>query len=290
MNRPLILVTGGNGQVGSELKIRAAEFSNFNFLFIDKEDIDLTDSKALHHFLSTQSIDYIINCAAYTAVDQAEGDMKNAQLVNQEVPSVLADYCREHVIRLIHLSTDYVFDGTGNKPIIETDKPNPLSVYGKTKLDGEREILEKLNNAYIIRTSWVYSSYGKNFVKTMLRLGESKERLDVVYDQIGTPTNASDLAGVLLVIIQEIEAGNDNPGIYHYTNEGITSWYDFAVTIMKLANINCHVYPIPTSGFKTAAQRPAFTVLDKTKIKNQFKLEIPYWADSLEKTITILRR
>lgn len=276
--------------MGSELKVRAAEFSNFDFLFIDKQEVDLTDSGALHGFLSTHSINYIINCAAYTAVDQAEADIKNAQLVNQQVPGLLADYCREHAIRLMHLSTDYVFDGTGNTPIAETEQPNPLSVYGKTKLDGEREILDKLNNAYIIRTSWVYSSYGKNFVKTMLSLGENRKELDVVYDQIGTPTNANDLAGVILGIIQEIDAGNDSPGIYHYTNEGVASWYDFAVAIMNMASINCKVYPIPTSGFKTAAQRPTFSVLDKTKIKNQFKLQIPYWADSLEKTITLLRK
>ncbi len=160
--------------MGSELKIRTTEFSNFDFLFIDKQDVDLTDNDALYRFLSNQSIDYIINCAAYTAVDQAEGDTRNAQLVNHQTPGVLADYCREHDIRLMHVSTDYVFDGRGNTPIVETAKPNPLSVYGKTKLDGEKEILSKLNNAYIIRTSWVYSFYGKNFVKTMIDLGGKK--------------------------------------------------------------------------------------------------------------------
>lgn len=283
-------MTGGNGQVGSELKVQSTTFTEFEFLFVDKQDFDLTNSKEINLFLAKHRIKYIINCAAYTAVDQAEDDIRSAQLVNQQAPGAIADYCRGHDIRLMHLSTDYVFDGKGNIPISETEGPNPLSVYGKTKLAGEGEILSKLNDAYIIRTSWVYSSYGKNFVKTMLSLGENKERLNVVYDQIGTPTNANDLANVLLSIIQEIEAGNDNPGIYHYTNEGVTSWYDFATTIFHLANIKCKVSPIPTSDYKTAATRPAFSVLDKTKIKTQFKIEIPYWVDSLKKTILLLRK
>ena len=289
MSRPTILVTGGNGQVGNELRVRARDFKKFNLLFIDREEVDLADSQAFNDFVEGKRFEYIINCAAYTAVDQAESDESYARLINAEVPAMLSNYCKENHTRFIHISTDYVFDGNNNRPLKETDSTNPISVYGKTKLEGEQAVMNTLQSSYVIRTSWLYSSFGKNFVKTMLKLATHKERLEVISDQIGTPTNGSDLANAILSIVDQIEKGNDNPGIYHYSNEGVTSWYDFAKVIFRLSKVKCEVMPIPSSQFVTAARRPVNSLLDKTKIKNQFNLTIPHWIDSLEKTILVLR-
>ena len=276
-----ILVTGSKGQLGSEIEYLSSNY-NFNFIFIDLEELDLTDTKSIIPFLKNINPDFIINCAAYTAVDKAEDESKLATQINEHAPAEIAKYCQISGCRLIHISTDYVFDGVFDRPINETDKPNPKSVYGQTKLDGENAILNLLPNAYIIRTAWVYSEFGNNFVKTMMRLGHERNELNVVSDQYGTPTWARDLAASILKIISEIERGNDKPGVYHYSNEGAISWFEFAKKIMELAKIHCQVNPIETKDYPTKADRPKYSVLDKSKIKLAFDVNIPNWKDSLE--------
>lgn len=285
MRKPVVLVTGSKGQLGSEISLIAPNYSSLSFLFIDKEEVDISDEEKLNHYLGQFKIDYIVNCAAYTAVDLAEKEQEISQKVNELAPLFLAKYCKQNNARLIHISTDYVFDGESNKPIDETLSTNPLSVYGSTKLAGEKRIQEILSDVYIFRTSWVYSVFGKNFVKTMLNLGRQKDQLNVVVDQVGTPTCARDLANTILLVIKNIEEGDDVPGIYHYSNEGVTSWYDFAVAIFDLAGIDCKVNAIPSSAYPTPAKRPAFSVLDKSKIKKTFKFHIPHWRVSLSKTL-----
>ena len=238
-----VLVTGAKGQLGSEIKILSEQFDH-EFHFIDLDELDLTRINEIPLYLSRKNPDYIINCAAYTAEDKAEDDIELVQIINAKAPEKIAEYCAKSGCRLIHISTDYVFDGNFNRPISETDIPNPKSIYGKSKLDGEADILALLDNAFIIRTSWVYSEFGNNFVKTMLRLGAEKDEINVVSYQYGTPTWAYDLAEAILKIIDQIEEGNDHPGLYHFSNEGAISWYDFAVEIMRLANLNCKVNPI----------------------------------------------
>lgn len=282
-----ILVTGAKGQLGSEIR-ELTSSSDHHFEFIDQEELDLTDLDSIESFLTESNSDFIINCAAYTAVDKAEDEPEIAQKINADAPGKIAQFCRKNNTRLIHISTDYVFDGYFKRPINEEDHPNPQSVYGKTKLDGEKAVIDNLENAYIIRTAWVYSSFGSNFVKTMLRLGKEKEELNVVSDQIGSPTYARDLADAILTIIKEIQKGNDHPGVYHYSNEGVCSWYDFATEIIKLADLDCVVKPIPTSAFPTKAKRPTYSVLDKTKITYQFELKIDNWKKSLMYALELL--
>ncbi len=285
MRKPVVLVTGSKGQLGSEFSLIASSNEFLSFLFVDKEEVDISNEKKLNDYLSQFKVDYIINCAAYTAVDLAENEQEISKNVNELAPLFLAKYCKQNKSRLIHISTDYVFDGKSNQQIAETSPTNPLSIYGLTKLAGEKRIQETLSNAYIFRTAWVYSVFGKNFVKTMLSLGSQKDQLNVVVDQVGTPTCARDLASAILRVIKNIEEGNDVPGVYHYSNEGVTSWYDFAVAIFELAGIECRVNPIPSAAYPTPAVRPAFSVLDKTKIKQTFKIDIPHWRVSLSKTI-----
>ena len=275
-----ILVTGSNGQVGSEIKELASKYS-YNFFFTDRNNIDITSKDDIRKFCQTNSINVIINCAAYTAVDKAQSDIENADLVNRKAVKKLSIVAKELDIKLIHISTDYVFDGKNFKPYVEEFQTNPQSVYGKTKLDGENEIRD-INplNSIIIRTSWVYSYYGNNFVKTMLRLGKEKEELGVIFDQIGTPTYAAHLAKTILDIIPQIE--NSKVEIYNYSNEGVLSWYDFAKEIMKMAKLNCKINPIETYQYPTPAKRPHFSLLNKSKIKSKFNLEIPYWKDGLD--------
>ena len=275
-----VLVTGSNGQVGSEIKELSQDYS-YNFFFTDRNNIDITSKDSIKEFCQTNSISVIINCAAYTAVDKAESDMENADLVNRKAVKKLSIVAKELDIKLIHISTDYVFDGKNFKPYVEEFQTNPQSVYGKTKLDGEIELLD-INplNSIIIRTSWVYSYYGNNFVKTMLRLGKEKEELGVIFDQVGTPTYAKDLAITILDIIPQIE--NSKVEIYNYSNEGVLSWYDFAKEIMKMAKLNCKINPIETYQYPTPAKRPHFSLLNKSKIKSKFNLEIPYWKDGLD--------
>lgn len=284
-----ILVTGAEGQLGSEIRGLSTN-TNYSFEFIDRSELDLTKLESIIPFLESSSPDFIINCAAYTAVDKAEDEPEIAQLINAKAPEKIAEYCSKNGKRLIHISTDYVFDVNFGKPITEEDKPNPQSVYGKTKLNGEKFVSQILDNAYIIRTAWVYSSYGNNFVKTMLRLGKEKNEINVVSDQVGSPTYARDLAEAILNIIEGINNGNDMPGVYHYSNEGVCSWYDFATEIMKQANLSCKVKPIPTSEFPTKAKRPAYSVLNKAKVKNQFKLETHSWSKSLNDCLSKLSK
>ena len=266
----MYLVTGCNGQLGHEIMARLP-----GAIATDADALDITNFDAVQKFVRENNIDTIINCAAYTAVDSAESDIDLATRVNVNGPENLA----KTGCKLIHISTDYVFDGTAHVPYTPSDIPNPVSVYGKTKLAGERAILQNNDKAIIIRTAWLYSSYGNNFVKTMLRLGAERDTVNVVCDQIGTPTYAGDLADAIIKITPQIN--HENAGIYHYTNMGVCSWYDFATAIMKLGGRNCHVRAIPTSEYPTAATRPSYSVLDKSKIINTFDINIPHWHDAL---------
>ena len=283
-----VLVTGSNGQLGSELKRAVEKHSdNLHFIFTDASELDITDANALAKFVENNSIKYIINCAAYTAVDKAEDDIDLCYKINKEGPLNIGKVASAHDIKVIHVSTDYVYDGTKDNPYTELDQTNPKSVYGKSKEEGEIALLENNSNSIVIRTAWLYSIYGNNFVKTMLRLGSERESLSVVADQTGTPTNAADLARAIVKILDYSEAStNFKSGIYLYSNEGIATWYDFTVQIFKDANItNCKVSPITTDQYPTKATRPQYSVLDKTKIKKTFDLDIPQWQDSLVKCI-----
>ena len=275
-----VLVTGSSGQVGNEIKAISSDYS-YNFFFTDRNNIDITSKDSIKEFCKTNNINVIINCAAYTAVDKAQTDEINADLINRKAVKKLALVSQELNIKLIHISTDYVFDGKNFKPYCEEFQTNPQSIYGKTKLDGENEMRDiNPKNSIIIRTSWIYSYYGNNFVKTMLRLGKEKEELGVIFDQVGTPTYAKDLAITILNIIPQID--NQKVEIYNYSNEGVLSWYDFAKEIMKMAKLNCKVKAIETYQYPTPAKRPHFSLLNKSKIKSKFNLEIPYWKDGLD--------
>ena len=281
-----ILVTGSNGQFGSEIKELSKNYS-YNFFFTDRNNIDITSKDNINFFCQTNNINVIINCAAYTAVHKAESDVENADLVNRKAVKKLALVSQELNIKLIHISTDYVFDGKNFKPYCEEFQTNPQGVYGKTKLDGENEMSDiNPKNSIIIRTSWVYSSFGNNFVKTMLRLGKEKKELGVIFDQVGTPTYARDLALTILDIIPQIN--NDKVEIYNYSNEGVLSWYDFAKEIMKMAKLNCKINPIETFEYPTSAKRPHYSLLNKSKMKSAFNIEIPYSKDSLDECLKIM--
>jgi len=281
-----ILVTGSNGQVGSELRELSSEYK-YNFFFTDRTTLDITDNKAVKEFIETNSINTIINAAAYTAVDKAEEDEVNADKINHLAVKNLAEIAKEKNIKLIHISTDYVFDGTNFKPYNEEDTTNPNGVYGATKLAGEIS-MRNINpsNSIIIRTSWVYSSFGANFVKTMLRLGKERDSIGVIFDQVGTPTYARDLARAILEILPNIK--NEKVELYHYSNEGVLSWYDFAKEIMRMAKLNCQINPIETKEYPTPCARPHYSLLNKSKIKKEFTLNIPYWKDSLDECLKIM--
>lgn len=285
-----IIVTGANGQLGSEIKMLAPKYKSWQFIFTDIDTLDLANSQSLDNFLVLEQPSFVINCAAYTAVDKAESDIKNATLINAEVPKTLAKLSKRLKFKLIHISTDYVFSGQHFLPYKETDKTKPESAYGKTKLLGEQNVIAN-SDAVIIRTSWLYSKFGNNFVKTMLRLGNEKEKLGVVFDQLGSPTNAADLAKTILEIIAYTEENqNWKPGIYHYSNEGAASWYDFAVEIMKMGDRKCTVVPIETFEYPTPAARPAYSLMNKNKIKNAFNVSVPYWKDSLKEVVEYLKK
>ncbi len=283
-----ILVTGANGQLANEFRKLKSNFPYCQFLFVDKAEINIQDIAGLSKFFSGHSIDYCVNCAAYTAVDKAESEKHFAYLNNTEAVATLAKVCNKNKTQLIHISTDYVFDGTATQPYKETDEPCPVSVYGKSKLDGEQSAIQHCPSSIIIRTSWLYSSFRNNFVKTMLRLMAEKESINVVNDQVGTPTYAADLALAIMRIIKSTKS-NDNPGIYNYTNAGVTNWYEFAVAIKKLTGSNCIVNPITTEQYPTAAKRPAYSVLDTTKIAETFPVAIPDWNDALQRCLTLLK-
>ena len=288
-----ILVTGSNGQVGSELQKLSTDFPSFNFTFVDVADLDITDDTAVQTFFRKNAFDYCINCAAYTAVDKAEEATEVAFKVNVEGAKNLAQAALLHQCQLIQLSTDYVYHNQQNTPFKETDPTSPKSVYASTKLEGDEVTQKILPTSMVIRTSWVYSTFGHNFVKTMIRLGKERETLNVVFDQIGTPTYAYDLAKAILTIIDKVQIGNipraQLSGVFHYSNEGVTSWYDFATAIFKLENISCKVSPIETKDYPTPAARPPFSLLNKAKIKNTFDLEIPHWEVSLKTCLDALK-
>ncbi len=282
-----ILVTGSNGQLGNELREISGNYK-YNFYFTDREELDITDKRSIELFVESNNIDIIINCAAYTAVDKAEEDELNAAKVNHLAVKYLAQTAKAKNIKLVHISTDYVFNGMNYKPYNEDDSVDPNGVYGKTKLDGEDAMIE-INplNSIIIRTSWVYSSFGANFVKTMLRLGKDRDEIGVIFDQVGTPTYAGDLAQTILEILPKIS--NDKVEIYNYSNEGVLSWYDFAKEIMKMSKLECKVNPIETKAYPTPASRPHFSLLNKSKIKEIYNIEIPYWKDGLDKCLTKMK-
>ena len=280
----MILVTGSNGQLGNELQQLARGFTDYDFLFATKDELNIADEGAIENYFSEHQINYCINCAAYTAVDNAECEPEQAFLMNVTAVAMLAKVCEKNNTQLIHISTDYVFDGTANQPYKETDQTNPVSIYGKSKLQGEELAIQNCPSTIIIRTAWLYSSFKNNFVKTMLRLMKEKDSINVVDDQFGCPTYAADLGAAIMQIIISNQS-NKNPGIYHYSNAGITKWYQFAVAIQEFSNSNCVVNPIPTSQYPTAAKRPAYSVLDTTKIKETFGVAIPEWEESLGKCL-----
>jgi dTDP-4-dehydrorhamnose reductase len=279
-----ILVSGSNGQLGSELKEIASQFKNYEFIFLSRTELSIANSNALEEQFVIHQPSYFINCAAYTAVDKAEEEKEMAEEINGRAVGVIATLCRKYYCRLIHISTDYVFNGQAKSPLKEDDPVDPVNAYGETKLMGERLAMQN-TDAIIIRTSWVYSKYGKNFVKTMKRLMGEKDSVSVVSDQVGSPTYAADLAEA---IIEIITTGNWEPGIYNYSNSGVISWFEFASEIKNLLHSTCEVLPISTAQFPTPAKRPAYSVLDKSKIKNVYNITTRDWKESLIKCINKL--
>ena len=277
-----ILVTGCNGQLGNEIQLLEKLHQHHTFFNTDVQELDITDRESVRRFVMTNSIDGIINCAAYTAVDKAETNRQLCQLLNADAPGFLAAAIEERGGWIIQISTDYVFDGSNHLPYVESDPVCPNSTYGRTKLAGEEAVISHCSRSMIIRTAWLYSTFGNNFVKTMIRLGKEKTEIGVIFDQIGTPTYAHDLAIAIFVAVEN----GIQPGIYHFSNEGVISWYDFTKAIHRLAGIdNCRVRPLHTSEYPTPAARPHYSVLDKTKMKQKYGIDIPYWEDSLKKCI-----
>ena len=283
-----ILVTGSNGQLGSELQHLVADFDEegYRFIFTDVAELDITDRQAVSCFVEDNNVSILINCAAYTAVDKAEHDPERAELLNRVAPGYLAEAMEAVGGTMIQISTDYVFDGMGHMPYREDAPTHPTGVYGRTKLAGEEEVICGCTGSMVIRTAWLYSTFGNNFVKTMLRLGREREHLSVVFDQIGTPTYARDLAKVILTIVR----AGIKPGVFHYTNEGVCSWYDFARAVHRFAGLNsCDVRPVHTGEYPAEAPRPHYSVLDKTKIKEAYTIQIPWWEDSLKECVEALK-
>ena len=286
-----ILVTGCAGQLGQSIQSIAAGYPDFEFVFANRQGLDLNDETSIAKFFENQTFDIIINCAAHTAVDKAESEPELANQINHLAVQKLARIVKEHRSKLIHISTDYVFSGKQYRPYLETDEVQPQGVYGETKLYGEHDIQSILKtNAIIIRTSWIYSEYGNNFVKTMLKLGQQRDTLNVIFDQVGTPTYAKDLAKSIMFIIKSQVFNQEyfKTDIVNYSNEGVCSWYDFAKTIFELTNTQCRVLPVETKDYPTPAKRPHYSVLNKTKIKQTYHLTIPYWKDSLRLCLTAL--
>ena len=282
-----ILVTGAYGQLGNEVRILSANYPEYNFMFTDVDSLDITDKDELIDFVTGNDIRYIINCAAYTAVDKAEDDAELCEKINATAVKNLGIAAAEAGAGIIHVSTDYVFDGTSCRPYTEDMPTKPCSVYGKTKLKGEKNLLKACPNAIIIRTAWLYSPFGNNFVKTMIKLGSERESLNVIFDQVGTPTYAEDLADAILKAMdQTIDTDHEKGGIYHFSNEGVCSWYDFTIKIHEIAGIKtCKVNPIETKDYPTKAARPHYSVLNKSKIKQTFNISIPHWEASLKDCI-----
>ena len=286
MNSKKILITGAHGQLGSALS-SLLQSTPYNVVCTDYDSLDITNSEAVESFIGEGKFDYIVNCAAYTQVDRAEEDADNADLLNHIAVANIANAALNCGGRVIHISTDYFFDGNHFVPYVESDEPAPRSVYGSTKLAGEKALFDIAPDSIVVRTAWLYSATGNNFVKTMLRLGKEKDSIRVVYDQIGSPTYAPDLASAILTII---ESETWVPGDYHFTNEGVISWYDFTKAIFRISGVHCEVSPILSSEYKTLAVRPHYSVLDKSKIKSVFGVNIPYWEDSLQLCIKLLNK
>jgi len=284
-----ILITGANGQLGSELNIISA-YEPYEFIFTDIDELNLTDAAEVNSFFNTHKIDFCINCAAYTAVDNAEKNVEAARAINVDAVQNLAEACTINNTFLIHISTDFVFRGDAFLPLTEESKPDPVSVYGFTKLEGENVALKTNNKTLVIRTSWLYSSFGNNFVKLMIRLAKEKDELGVVVDQIGTPTYAGDLAKAIIEIIKNSDQNNleQNCGLYHFSNEGVASWYDFAKAIFDIKSMDVNLKPLKTTEYPMIAKRPQYTLMDKSKIKNAFNLKIPYWRDSLSLCLELI--
>ena len=277
-----ILITGCNGQLGNEMQLLEGKYPQHTFFNTDVNELDITNQEAISAFVNTHEIDGIVNCAAYTAVDKAESNTELCTLLNSSAPGYLAKAVEQRGGWMIQISTDYVFDGTSHVPYVETAPVCPNSVYGRTKLDGEIAVRESCKQSVIIRTAWLYSTFGNNFVKTMIRLGQERDELGVIFDQIGTPTYARDLALAIMTVIDK----GIVPGVYHFSNEGVISWYDFAKAIHRIAGVkDCHVRPLHTVEYPTPAARPHYSVLDKYKIKETYQIGIPYWEESLRECI-----
>lgn len=287
MAKPVIAVTGSNGQLGSELRDLQHQLPQYEWFFASRENLDLANKEDIHRFFEQYQPEWFINCAAYTAVDKAESEQEEALAANAVAPEIIAKECARIGAKLIHISTDYVFHGDGAKPYAPEDPTNPVNFYGETKLKGEGQALGNNEQTIIIRTSWVYSTYGKNFVKTMRSLMQSRPDLNVVADQKGTPTYAKDLAAAIVTIIQ---APKQYWGIYHFSNAGETTWFDFAVAINKMSGLSCNIHPIPTSGFPTPAKRPAYSVLDKSKLVHNYAIQLRDWKESLQECIELLNK
>jgi len=281
-----VLITGADGQLGTSIIDFKDHFTNYNIIPTDRDVFDISKLQGMVEFINGKNINYIINCAAYTNVDKAEEDVDAAYKINYLSVSHLTTLCKENNIKLVHVSTDYVFDGKSCVPLKESDSTNPIGVYGESKRKGEISIIDSDVEYLIIRTSWLYSEHGHNFVKSIIRLSGEKDKLTMIADQAGTPTYAKDLALTILKLLPLINA--ENKGIYHYSNEGIASWYDFAMEIISLSNIECELVPIETKDYKTLAQRPSYSVLNKRKIKEVFNIDILYWKNSLSKCIKLI--
>lgn len=280
-----ILITGANGQLGNEMRVLSEENKEYTYFFTDVAELDICNGQAVMDFVKANHIQVIVNCAAYTAVDKAEENIEFCTKLNADAVGYLAKAAEANQAEFIQISTDYVFDGTAHTPYRETEPTCPNSVYGSTKLAGEQNALTLCSRAMVIRTAWLYSTFGNNFVKTMIRLGKERDSLGVIFDQIGTPTYARDLARAIYAAIRQ----GVTPGVYHFSNEGVCSWYDFTKAIHRLAGIkDCKVNPLHTEEYPTPAKRPHYSVLDKTKIKNTYHIEIPYWMDSLQSCIAQL--
>jgi dTDP-4-dehydrorhamnose reductase len=278
-----VLITGANGQLGNEMRVLSAENPEYTYFFTDVAELDICNEQAVLDFVKANNIHVIVNCAAYTAVDNAEDNVELCTKLNADAVGYLAKAAEANGAEFIQISTDYVFDGTAHIPYQETEPTCPNSVYGKTKLAGEQNALSLCSRSMVIRTAWLYSTFGNNFVKTMIRLGKERDSLGVIFDQVGTPTYARDLARAIFAAIRQGVV----PGVYHFSNEGVCSWYDFTKAIHRLAGITtCSVKPLHTSEYPTKAKRPHYSVLDKTKIKETYHIEIPYWMDSLQSCIS----
>ena len=281
-----LLITGAYGQLGNEMRVALERYPHLESIFTDVDTLDITDKNAVDAFVALHQPNVLINCAAYTAVDKAEDDLALCYKINCDAVRNLGEVAQAHGMTVIHVSTDYVFDGTNHIPYTEDMAVSPTNVYGKSKLAGERELRRVCPGAIIIRTSWLYSGFGNNFVKTMLKLGNERSQLKVIFDQIGTPTYAADLADAMLQII---DSGKFVPGIYHFSNEGVCSWYDFTKMIFKLAHVECEVLPIESKDYAVRTPRPHYSVLNKSKLKSTYNQTIPYWMDGLERCLHVLQ-